>query len=179
MEIRLPAAKLRSVHIQDAIPLARHANNRKIWLNVRDHFPHPYTSLDSREWIEQIKKMNPETHFVIDIDDQACGAIGLELKDDIYHCSAELGYWLGEEFWDRGIMTSAVQAICSWAFQNLRIHRIQAEVFEWNPASMRVLEKSGFMHEGILHKAAVKNHQIIDLHIFARLKESGEVQNHE
>ncbi len=156
MEIKLQHCTLRPWQRGDEIALALHANNYQIWRNVRDRFPHPYALEDAERWIEHARNADPITNFAIVVEGAAVGGIGLIFHDDIYHRSAELGYWLGEAFWGRGLATEAVCAIVEWGFANFDIARIYAGVLEWNPASARVLEKAGFQYEARLRQAVTK-----------------------
>jgi [ribosomal protein S5]-alanine N-acetyltransferase len=167
MELQLEKFTIRNWQAGDELSLVHNANNRKIWRNVRDKFPHPYTLEDAIWWIGFANSETPVTHFAIAVDGAAVGGIGLILRDDVYRLSAEIGYWLGELYWGRGITSEAVCAITDYAFANFELCRIYAEVFEWNPASMRVLEKAGFQFEGRLRKCAIKDGQIIDACIYA------------
>ncbi|MGE0133103.1 MAG: GNAT family N-acetyltransferase [Blastocatellales bacterium] len=171
MEIKLKTCVIRPWRPGDEEALVVHANNYNIWRNVRDRFPHPYTPEDAREWIRLAGEEYPQTNFAIVVDDEAAGGIGLVLKDDIYRCTAEIGYWLSEAFWGRGIMTEAVRALTRWGFENFDLSRIYAGVLEWNPASMRVLEKAGYQFEGRLRKAIVKQNQVMDEFIYAIVRE--------
>jgi ribosomal-protein-alanine N-acetyltransferase len=167
----LKHCEVRSWERGDAKALLRHANNRKIWRNVRDQFPFPYTAADADLWIRSARQLRPETHFAIAVDGEAVGAVGIELKEDVYRRSAEIGYWLGEGLWGRGIVSEAVQATTEWAFAHFDLFRIYAHVFEWNPASARVLEKAGYTLEGRLRQAVVKDGQIIDALLYARVRD--------
>jgi RimJ/RimL family protein N-acetyltransferase len=171
MEIRLSRCALRPWQQGDEESLIHHANNRKIWLNVRDAFPHPYTMDDAVEWIKGANPPDSITNFAIVVDGAAVGGVGMILKEDIYSRSAEIGYWLGEEFWGRGIVTEAVRAIVDYAFENFDLCRLYAGVLEWNPASMRVLEKAGFQLEARLRKAVTKDNQTMDEFIYAIVRE--------
>lgn len=167
MELELDRCTIRSWRLTDAQALVRHADNRKVWQNLRDSFPHPYKERDADDWIDLVSRVEPETNFAIEVDGEAAGGIGLELKTDVYRCSAEIGYWLGEPFWGRGIATEAVGAMTEWGFENLDLTRIYASVFSHNPASMRVLEKAGFVHEATLKDAVCKEGKVLDEHVFA------------
>jgi ribosomal-protein-alanine N-acetyltransferase len=162
MEIELKTCVIRPWRPGDEDSLVAHANNHKVWRNLRDRFPHPYTTDDAREWIRHMGEESPQTNFAIVVDGEAAGGIGLVLNGDIYRCSAEIGYWLGEAFWGRGVMTEAVRALTQWAFDNFSLSRIYAGVLEWNPASIRVLEKAGYQFEGRLRKAVVKQDLVMD-----------------
>ena len=162
MEIELKTCVIRPWRPGDEESLVAHANNHKVWRNLRDRFPHPYTTDDAREWIRHMGEESPQTNFAIVVNGEAVGGIGLVLNSDIYRCSAEIGYWLGEAFWGRGVMTEAVRALTQWAFDNFNLSRIYAGVLEWNPALIRVLEKAGYQFEGRLRKAVVKQDLVMD-----------------
>jgi [ribosomal protein S5]-alanine N-acetyltransferase len=167
MELKLSKSTLRPWKPGDEESLVRHANNRKIWRNLRDAFPHPYTLADAKQWIEIAGPTTPATNLAIVVEGAAAGGIGLVLKDDVFHRSAEIGYWLGEEFWGRGIVTEAVRAVTDYAFATFDLCRVYAGVFEWNPASMRVLEKAGYEFECRMRKSVTKDGEIIDELIYA------------
>lgn len=166
-ESQLAPCTIRSWRDDDASSLVRHANNRRVWRNLRDSFPHPYTSDDAREWIDFASAQRPQINFTIAVDDTAVGGIGLELKTDVFRCSAEIGYWLGEHYWGRGIATEAVRILTTWAFSTFTLERIYAGVFGWNPASSRVLEKAGYEREAVLRNAVCKENQILDEELWA------------
>lgn len=170
MVFDLPGCRIRGWRHADEAALARHANNRKIWLNLRDHFPHPYTRTDAQAWLDRVVGAEPESQFAIEIDGGAAGGIGLALQEDVARISAELGYWLGEEYWGRGVMSPAVRAVTEYGLEALGLYRIYALVFEWNPASVRVLEKAGFSLEGRMRQAAIKDGRILDQLIYARVR---------
>jgi [ribosomal protein S5]-alanine N-acetyltransferase len=167
MEIKLKNCTLRDWRRGDETALALHANNYKIWRNVRDRFPHPYSLEDAERWIEHARNEDPITNFAIVVEGAAVGGIGLIFHDDIYHRSAELGYWLGEAYWGRGLVTEAVGGVVEWGFANFDIARIYAGVLEWNPASARVLEKAGFQFEARLRRAVTKEGVTMDELMYA------------
>lgn len=169
--MQLGTCLLREWRRGDEPSLVRHANNRNVWINVRDSFPHPYRQSDARSWVRLASTTGLNQIFAIDVDGFAVGAIGVRPRDDVHALTAELGYWLGEEFWNRGIVTEAVGAVTGYAFNTLGMVRLYAEVFAWNEASMRVLEKAGFVKEGVLRKSAYKDRQIIDQVLFAKVRE--------
>ncbi len=171
VRIQLTSCLLREWRKGDEPSLVRHANNRNVWINVRDSFPYPYRQSDARAWIRLAGHEGMNQVFAIDVDGFAVGAIGIRPGEDVYYLSAEIGYWLGEEYWNRGIMTEAVVAIADYGFNMLGMWRVYAEVFEWNAASMRVLEKAGFVREGVLRKSATKNRQTIDQVMYAKVRE--------
>ena len=168
IRMQLERSLLREFRRGDEPSIVRHANNRAVWRNVRDSFPHPYTLADARNWIQLASREGLNQVFAIDVDGFAVGAIGVHPGEDVYRFSAELGYWLGEEYWNRGIVTEAVQAVTGYAFESLGMSRVHAEVFEWNHASMRVLEKAGFTREGVSKSSAFKDRALIDQVVFAR-----------
>jgi RimJ/RimL family protein N-acetyltransferase len=149
----------------------RHANSRKVSINLRDRFPYPYTVNDARMWLEMVVGHAPETNFAIDVGGEAAGGIGFTLQPDVARRSAEIGYWLGEEYWGRGITTEALIAVTDHAFANYDLCRLYAHVFEWNGASARVLEKAGYTFEGRLRKSVTKEGQTIDQLMYAMVKE--------
>lgn len=168
MEIQLQRSLLRPWRRGDEPSLVLHANNRKIWENVRDHFPFPYTIPDADRWIFHASTALHNSVFAIVVNGKAAGSIGLVQKDDVYKKSMELGYWLGEEFWGRGIMSEAVASVTEYGFSTFDIVRIYADVFEWNIPSARVLEKNGYRFEARLKKAIVKEGRIGDALLYAK-----------
>ncbi|QDG53235.1 GNAT family N-acetyltransferase [Persicimonas caeni] len=167
MELDLERCTVRSWRLDDMESLVRHANNRKVWRNLRDSFPHPYTLEDAEEWVTIAGAQDPEVNFAIAVDDVAVGGIGFELQTDVFRKSAEIGYWLGERFWGQGIMTEAVRAVTSFGFATLGFERIYAGVFSWNPGSARVLEKVGYEFEAKLRNAIYKEGHLLDEYIYA------------
>ncbi len=163
--------QLRAWELDDAPSVARYANNRKVWINLTDRFPHPYDLENAREWLRRHETgEDPELAFAIQIGDEAVGSIGLLRKDDLEVRVGEIGYWLGEPFWGRGIATSAVKLVTDYAFANLDLVRIYATVLEWNLASARVLEKAGYELEATLRKGAFKDGKVVDSLLYARVR---------
>ena len=169
MNIHLETCEVRSLRPKDANSLAFHANNRKIWLNLRDTFPHPYTARDAMEFIAYSLSTDPETHFALAVKGEAVGAIGFRLQEGVERVSAEVGYWLGEAFWGRGIVTDALKAVTRHAFETYGVVRVFAVPFEWNVPSQRVLEKAGYVFEGRMRRSAIKDGRIIDQLMYAYL----------
>ncbi len=159
---------LRQWQIGDEKSLSENANNYKVWRNLKDIFPNPYTLTDAYEWIKMA--VDSHTNFAIEVKGKAVGGIGVLLKEDIYKKNAEIGYWLGEEYWGKGIISSAINEIVAYTFKKFESNRIYAGVFEYNLASMRVLEKAGFHQEAVLKKALVKEGELFDEHIFVKFK---------
>jgi RimJ/RimL family protein N-acetyltransferase len=148
--------------MSDVDSLAVYANNRKIWLNLRDAFPHPYTKSDAREFIRGARQRVPETVFAIAVNDEPVGSIGFVLRGDVERVSAEIGYWLAEPFWGRGITTEALVAVTKYAIGTHGLNRIYAVPFAWNAASCRVLEKAGYVLEARLRRSAIKDGKVTD-----------------
>jgi RimJ/RimL family protein N-acetyltransferase len=162
MELPLLACTVRSWRADDVASLVAQANNRKIWMNLRDRFPHPYSKSDGQAFIRASRKMDPECNFAIAVDGQAVGGIGLHLQGDVDRVSAEVGYWLGEAYWGRGIVTEALVAITEYGIRRHGLTRIFALPFAYNAASCRVLEKAGYVLESRLRRSAIKDGRIID-----------------
>jgi len=160
---------LRPLRPDDSVRLAELANNPKVAVNLRDGFPHPYTLVDAEKFISTFSVQEPQQIFAIEYKGEYAGNIGLHKATDVYRLSAEIGYFLGEPFWNKGIMTKAVNLICDYGFENLDIIRIHAGIFEFNPASMRVLEKCGFKKEAVFEKAIIKNGKICSEHRYVKL----------
>jgi ribosomal-protein-alanine N-acetyltransferase len=167
MHAELEKCVVRSFREADAPSLARHANNRKIWINLRDQFPHPYAVQDAREFIELARCQDPETHFAIVVGGEAAGAIGFKLNTDVERVSVEVGYWLGEAYWGRGTVTEALRAMTRYAVDTYGVSRVYGVPFEWNAPSARVLEKAGYVFEGRLRRSAIKDGKIIDQLLYA------------
>ena len=170
MELVLRQCTIRPWRLDDAESLARHANNRKIWLEVRDLFPHPYTLQDAHEFLQRTISEQPEMKFCVEIEGAAIGGIGVHPGEDVHRHTSTVGYWLGEEFWGRGIMTEAVAALSDFCFQNFPLRRISAEAFANNPASARVLEKAGFVFEGRLRNNVTKDGKLLDSLLYAKTR---------
>lgn len=163
-----PLLILRLLRPEDAQALSALANNKKIWDRVRDYFPFPYTESDALEFIGSALEADPPLSLAMEHEGEFCGVIGLMPQSDVNRRTAEIGYWLGEPFWDRGLATEAVKQMCNYGF-GLGFARLQAAVFDFNEASMRVLEKNGFVREGIFRRAVYKNGQFRDEHWFGKL----------
>ena len=163
---------LRAWRREDAADVLRYANNDKIARNLRDVFPFPYILTDAQEFVNSCVEGDEEKQLcrAIEVDGHAVGSIGLFLGSDVYRMTAELGYWLAEEYWDRGIMTEAVKRICREGAERWDdLVRIYAEPFDYNTASRRVLEKAGFTLEGIMRCGACKRGRIFDYCMYALL----------
>ena len=164
---------LRPWRTEDAEDLAKAADNPKIAANLRNVFPSPYTLADANWFINDCISKG-DSHgltWAIEVDGKAAGGIGVTLLNDVYEKSAELGYWLSEEYWRQGIMSQAVQIICRKAFKTFDIIRIFAEPFAYNAGSRGVLEKAGFTYEGTMRNGVYKNGQVYSYCIYSILRE--------
>ncbi len=172
MDIKLGNYFLRDWVYDDAPSLVKYANNKKIWLNLRDLFPHPYTLKDAQNFLSNVAQADPKTVFAIATEKEAIGSIGLSLGVDVHRYTAELGYFLAEPYWGKGIMTMAVKAVAEYAIIELKLNRIYAEPYQTNRASEKVLEKAGFHKEGIMRANAFKNGKILDQALYSYVKTS-------
>jgi RimJ/RimL family protein N-acetyltransferase len=154
----------------DASALAAQFNNVNIWNNLRDYVPHPYTIEDAERFIEAQSSISPAQNLAIIHNEELAGGIGILLKEDIYRMNVELGYWVAESFWGKGIATEAVRLMTEYVFANFTINRIVAEVFEYNKSSMRVLEKNGYYLETVSRKGILKNNYLYDSYIWVKQK---------
>jgi [ribosomal protein S5]-alanine N-acetyltransferase len=171
MEILFEGIVLRPWSISDAPKLAVLADNKKISDNLRDGLPFPYTLNDAKNWLNIIiPENNPPRYFAITLDNQLVGSIGIVSKTDIYRKNFEIGFFISEDFWGRGIATKAIKAAVSYAFREFDIIRVYAEVFSDNLASRRALEKAGLKLEAKLAKNIIKNGIIQDSCIYSVLK---------
>ncbi len=174
---------LRPWRLDDAPALVKYANNRKIWLNLRDLFPHPYTPDDARAFLERavgaacapLSGVSPPTVLAIATAEEAIGGIGLSPNQDVHRLTAEMGYWLAEPYWGRGIMSEAVAGFADYGFEQFGLVRIYAEPYAYNAASCRVLEKAGFVLEGRLRSSVIKDGQIVDQFLYAKVRRLGEL----
>ena len=170
MELKGTGFILRGWRLDDAESLQKHADNPNVYSFLLDRFPHPYTMEAANNWINFMQHQDPVINFAIAVDDKVVGGIGLEMRDDVYSKAPLIGYWLSETLWGRGIMPQAVKLLVDYAFANLDIVRIQAGVLSNNPKSMRVLEKCGFVKEGVLRKGIIKNGVILDEWIYGLVR---------
>jgi [ribosomal protein S5]-alanine N-acetyltransferase len=154
---------------EDASALTAIANNINIWNMVRDRLPHPYTLESAISWIDFTNNQNPTCNFAIEADGFVAGSIGFILMDDVYKRNIEIGYFIGEIYWGRGIASMAVNQLIEMLLSQYHPVRIFATVFENNPASMRVLEKNGFALESVQQKAVYKNQRLMDQYYWVKL----------
>jgi len=155
----------------DAPELAAQANDRRVWLGLRDVFPHPYGIEDARAFISMAMGMSPRTFLAIEVDGRVAGGIGYVLHSDVERVSAEVGYWLGHEFWGRGIATIAVRLLTPHAFEaRPELRRLYATPYANNAGSARVLEKAGYIREAVLRQSVIKDGRVLDQFVYAFLR---------
>lgn len=159
--------RLRSWIIEDLSSLVKYANNFKIARNLMDAFPHPYSEENGKAFIEMANTYVPPNILAIEVNGEAAGAIGLHPQHDVYRKNAELGYWLAEPYWGKGIMTEAIRQMVNYGFENPDLRRIYARPFGYNIASQKTLEKAGFVLEARLEKTILKNGEYHDELIYA------------
>ncbi|MCE5360837.1 GNAT family protein [Candidatus Igneacidithiobacillus taiwanensis] len=162
MRLVLEKSLIRDWQLDDCTNLATVANNKNIWRNLADRFPHPYTLEDANSWISLLLQQPEPSHWAIVVNNHIAGAIGVDLGEGIFAKTGHIGFWLGESFWGRGIMSENVPIISQYALQKFGLTRLETGVFGWNPASMRVLEKSGFVREAVLKNRIYKDGKITD-----------------
>jgi [ribosomal protein S5]-alanine N-acetyltransferase len=162
MRLQLSRCTIRPWLESDAESLARHANNREVSKQLRDRFPFPYGVEQARTFLSWISKLPAPTVWAIEVDGEAAGGIGIELHTDVERVSAEIGYWLGQAHWGRGIVTEALKAVTAEVFARYEITRLYAVPFADHTASVRVLEKAGYVREGHLRQSAIKNGKVRD-----------------
>jgi RimJ/RimL family protein N-acetyltransferase len=168
MELQAGIALVRPWRREDAAQLPGQAGDRRVSRNMRDLFPYPYTSEDAERFVSMALSMSPQTNFAIEVGGRIAGGIGYVLHGDVERVGAEVGYWLGVEFWGRGIATAAVRAVTKFAFAtHAELERLYAVPFASNQASARVLEKAGYVLEGTLRRSAIKDGQVLDQWMYA------------
>lgn len=160
---------VRDWELGDAKSMVTHANNKKIWINMRDRFPHPYEIADAEKFIRNALGLTPVTMFAIVNDKEAIGGIGLHIMADVHRFTAEMGYWLGEPFWGRGIMSAIVKEFTQFAFDSFELNRIFAMPYATNKPSIRVLEKAGFECEGLLRANVYKDGKVLDQAVYSKI----------
>lgn len=168
--LTLSLCTIRPFRRGDEDALAAVANDREVWRNLRDIFPHPYTRADAELWIGFNVDQPASLNFAIEVDGVLAGGIGLTPGVDVHKHSAEIGYWLGRAYWGRGIATQATRALSDWALAQPGYRRLFAAVFAWNPASARVLERAGYVLEGRMRNYAFKDGQFVDGLLYARTR---------
>ena len=170
MRLTLTRSTIRPWATSDAQSLQRHANNRNVSIHLRDRFPFPYEMHHATTFLEWIGRQPAPTVWAIEVQGEAAGGIGIELRTDVERVSAEIGYWLGEPFWGRGIATEALQFVTADAFTRFEITRLFAVPFADHAASVRVLEKAGYVKEGHLRQSAIKDGKVRDQCLYASYK---------
>lgn len=172
VELRAGCTVVREWQESDAEALVPQANDRRVWLGLRDAFPHPYGIEDARRFITMAREMAPRTFFAIEEAGRLAGGIGYTLHPDVERIGAEVGYWLGHEFWGRGIATAALRLVTGHAFAaHPELRRLHAVPYASNPASARVLEKAGYRLEGTLRQSAIKDGRVLDQWMYAILRD--------
>ena len=171
MRLESPHCIVRSYRPSDAPSLARHGDNRRVWANLRDRFPSPFTESDGVSYITRTLASDDPTSFAIDVGGVAVGGISLRPGGDIERIGAEIGYWIGEEFWNRGITTAAIKLMTDFGFAERGLRRIFAVPFTTNLASCRALEKAGYQREGLLRQSAIKDGRVLDQYMYARIRD--------
>ncbi|MEO8602208.1 MAG: GNAT family protein [bacterium] len=161
---------VRSYVAADAAALVRYANNAAVARGLRERFPHPYTRADAETFLRGVAAALVDSDFAIATPAEVIGGIGVQRQADVHRLTAEVGYWLGEPFWGRGIATRALAAMSEWLFATTPLERLFACVFETNPASARVLEKAGYSFEGRMRRAVFKDGRVLDQLLYARLR---------
>jgi len=167
VRLQLASCTIRPWAESDAASLQRHANNRNVSMHLRDRFPFPYEMEQARTFLGWLAKQPSPTVWAIEVAGEASGGIGIEQHTDVERVSAEIGYWLGESVWGRGIATEALIAVTAEAFKRFDITRLYALPFADHAASVRVLEKAGYVREGHLRRSAIKNGKVRDQLLFA------------
>lgn len=135
MELTDNEVKLRAFRDTDSKILAELCNNRKIWDNLRDYIPFPYSENNAKDFIKYCQNENPQCTFAIEFNGKFVGSIGLVRQTDVYKLTAEIGYWIGEPYWGMGIATKAIRLITEYGFNNLELVRIYTGVFDFNKGS--------------------------------------------
>jgi RimJ/RimL family protein N-acetyltransferase len=161
---------LRAWREADAPALAKYANNKNVWRNMSDTFPHPYTLEIAQHWVTRGHIDFGGDNWAIDFRGEAVGGCGVIQEKGPWRCNSEIGYWLGEPFWDRGVVTHVARVLTEYAFSLPDVTRVYAPVHAYNPASMRVLEKNGFTREALLRKNAFKNGEVIDRVCWSKIR---------
>ena len=171
MKIQFGEYFIRSFKMSDVKSMAKYANNYNIYKRLRDYFPNPYTEKEAKVWLKYVLSQVPETNFAIATKDELIGSIGFTILKDVNRYSAEIGYWLAEPFWGKGIASEALSQLTQFAFSKFELNRIFAGVFEGNSASIKVLEKAGYKFEAKHRKAVFKEGKFLDYFVYSILKE--------
>jgi RimJ/RimL family protein N-acetyltransferase len=167
VRLKLASCCIRNFTSADASSLATYANNHNVSRFMRDRFPHPYVLHDAVDFIQNVREQSPCVTWAIEVNSEAAGSIGIMPRTDIERISVEIGYWLAEPFWGRGIMTEVLKSLTPWAMNEFQLTRIYALPFASNAASCKVLEKAGYVCEGRLRQSAIKDGQVLDQFLYA------------
>ncbi|HEX9251637.1 MAG TPA: GNAT family protein [Ignavibacteriaceae bacterium] len=171
MSLQFEKYQIREFQLNDADAIVNNANNIEVSRFMRDSFPYPYTKENAVQWINFVKKNYSNLSFAISDESEVIGGIGAVPQTDVHRFSAEVGFWLGQLHWNKGIISKALPVFCNYLFTNFNFNRLFANVFEGNEASKKVLEKTGFILEGTLRKSVFKGNKFVDHHIYGLLKE--------
>lgn len=177
MPLRLQGCTVRSWRATDAPELALVANDRGIWLNLRDVFPHPYRLEDAERFIGMISAQDPMTSYAIDVGGAPVGSVGFRFGTDVERVTAEIGYWLGAGYRGKGIATQAVRSVTGWAIDRYGLTRVFAHVFVTNHSSARVLERCGFVREATLRRSVIKDGRVLDQWLYGFVPEGPDVDS--
>ena len=169
LELKGGRCTVRAWRKADVAALVRHANNINVAKHLRDRFPHPYTTQDGKAFLKHATGSEDPTNLAIEVDGEAVGAIGYVPGRDVERFSAEIGYWLGETMWGRGIVTDALMLLTDHAFSRMNVLRMFALPFADNAGSVRVLEKAGYTREGLMRSSSVKYGLVKDQLLYARV----------
>lgn len=171
MRLESPSCIVRDWSPRDKDAVARFCGDRTLWRNLTDTFPHACTAADMDAWFAYLSAIAEPTHWAVEAGGEAVGGIGIEIGDGVFSRSADIGYWLAEPYWGRGIMTAAVGALVPYVLARYGLCRLEAAIFAWNPASMRVLERCGFVRESVSRASVFKDGQVIDRVVYAYVDE--------
>ncbi len=171
INLRFEQYQIREFLAKDVEAIVENANNREDSKYMRDSFPYPYSKENAVQWIDFVKKNYSTLFFVIADETELIGGIGAMPQTDVHRFSAEVGFWLGQSHWNKGIITKALPVFCNYLFSKFDFNRLTANVFEGNEASQKVLEKNGFVLEGKLRKSVFKENKFVDHYIYGLLKE--------
>lgn len=171
MKLQFDNYCIREFFPDDVESLVKYANNYSVSRYLRDAFPFPYTHKDAIKWIEFVRQDKFNLAFAIADEKELIGGIGAMPNQDVNRFTAEIGYWLAEPFWNKGIISKAVSTFCGYLFNNYNFNHLTASIYDGNDASMRVVQKSGFILEGVLRKNVYKENKFLDQYIYGLLKE--------
>jgi len=171
MELKFDNYFLRTPEKSDIDSIVKYADNFNISKLLRDRFPYPYTRSDAISWLDYLANESSEIALAISNSTELIGVIGAIPGNDVNRFTAEIGYWLGEPFWNKGITTKAVKTFCNYLFTEYQFNHLTASIFEGNTGSVKVITKAGFNLEGVLRKNVFKDNRFLDQYIYGLLKE--------